>query len=139
MVLLPLLLIAVNLSAKVKYFIIEEDTEHYHLTTYDLSTKSLYGIDRKISLYNLILKNRTWTNDHKEHLSEKKDNSNLILFSVLPDLKSNVDWIEVSLDTIQGQMVIYSHLKKLFHENTVSFMNEKNKHVTNILIVINQS
>jgi hypothetical protein len=125
-----MLLWSSSAMANTKYFIIEEDTEDYHLTTYDLSTKSLYGIDRKVSLYNLILKNRTWTNDHTEYLSEKKDNSSLILFSVLPDLKSNIDWIEVSLDTIQGKMVIYSDLKKLFHENTVSFMNGKNKETT---------
>ncbi|UZJ63994.1 hypothetical protein OKW96_16500 [Sphingobacterium sp. KU25419] len=116
--------------ANTKYFIIEEDTEDYHLTTYDLSTKSLYGIDRKVSLYNLILKNRTWTNDHTEYLSEKKDNSSLILFSVLPDLNSNIDWVEVSLDTIKGQIVLYSQLKTLFYENTVSFMNGKNKETT---------
>lgn len=116
--------------ATTKYFIIEEDTEDYHLMTYDLSTKSLYGIDRKVSLFNLILKNKIWTNDRKEHFSEKKDNSNLILFSVLPDLKSNIDWIEISLDTIQGQMVTSSHLMELFLKNTVSFMNEKNREVT---------
>lgn len=118
------------IKANTKYYMLEEETEQYQLFKYDLSTKALYGIDRKITLFNLILKERRWANDVGEYYSVKVDNPNLILFSSLPDLNGNSDWIEVSLDTIKNDLVTTDQLIHVFNENIISMSNEKNKSVT---------
>ncbi|EFK56032.1 hypothetical protein ACFU8T_04665 [Sphingobacterium spiritivorum] len=121
--LLGLFLIICNsyLFGQVKYFIIEPENEDqkYDLHTYKLATKTLYGIDNSVELYNIVYIN----NIYDKHEDSEK---NLILFSVLPNLEGGSDnWKEISLDTIQSKLLPIGKLKNLFQRNTMSIFSEK--------------
>lgn len=105
---------------KTKYFLIDENEKSYSLTTFDLSTKSLYGVDRKITLYNLMLNDYRRVNNQDYQYVKFKEPP-LILFSVLPDLEGHEDWKEINLDSIKDKMIDVSYLKHLFSANTLDF------------------
>ncbi|WP_293947040.1 MULTISPECIES: hypothetical protein [unclassified Sphingobacterium] len=105
-------------NEKSRYFLLDENSEAYTLTKFDLSTKSLYGIDKKVTLYNIMLNDlrRSGTNDFYYKSSEKLS---LILFSVLPDLNGGPDWKEISLDSIEKKIIKAGYLRHLLSANTM--------------------
>ena len=120
---LGLFLIICNsyLFGQVKYFIIEpkKENQNYDLHTYKVSTKTLYGIDNSVELYNIVYIN----NIYDKYEDPEK---NLILFSVLPNLEGSSDnWKEISLDSIQSKLLSIGKLKNLFQRNTMSIFSEK--------------
>ncbi|MDM1295907.1 hypothetical protein HX021_16575 [Sphingobacterium sp. N143] len=104
-------------NEKLRYFLLDETSEAYVFTKFDLSTKSLYGVDRKITLYNLMLNGYRRVNNQDYQYVKFKEPP-LILFSVLPDLDGNEDWKEINLDSIKDKMIDLRYLRHLFSANT---------------------
>lgn len=122
-VLLPLLLITVNFSAQVKYFIIPEQTGGYTLNHYKLSTEQLYGVKKNVELFYMTFPGlETIKRTQKQYADINFD---VVLLSVLPDLSGNSDWIEIDIDSIKNNMITHSDLKKLFLQNTFSYFDQK--------------
>ena len=119
--LLLLLLITVDLSAQLKYFIIPDQTDDYTLNHYKLSTSGLYGVNETIELFNVTF------NIHPGDTSKagSKKEENLALFSVLPDLKGKETWKEVSLDTLQTSILSFGKIRQLFDKSSMSNFVEK--------------
>ena len=121
--LLPLLLITVDLSAQVKYFIIPDQTEDYTLNHYKLSTEQLYGVNKNVELFCMTFPGlETIKNTQKQYADI---NLNIVLFSVLPDLLGSSDWMEIALDSVKNNLIKDADLHTLFSLNTFSEFDQK--------------
>lgn len=121
--LLPLLLITVNLSAQVKYFIIPDQTDDYSLDHYELSTEKLYGVKKNVELFCMTFPGLETIKNMKKQYADI--NLDIVLFSVLPDLSGNSDWIEINMDSIKSNIITHSNLKRLLSLNTFSEYDQK--------------
>jgi hypothetical protein len=116
--LLPLLLITVNSSAQVKYFIIPDQAEDYTINHYKLSTEKLYGVKKNVELFSLTFPgSETIKRNLKQYVDMDLD---IVLFSVLPDLSDKSDWIEIKMDSIKSNIITHSNLIRLLSLNTFS-------------------
>ncbi|WAC41203.1 hypothetical protein [Pedobacter sp. SL55] len=85
--------LSANSNLSQKYFILDENSNSYQFHTIKLSNKG-----KQIELYNLLY-----------------DQSNLILFSVLP-VKGDMMWSEIEVSKIKGQIIDFPVLKQIFSE-----------------------
>lgn len=82
------------------FFLIDDlEKEYEEKSRYTLNTKELYGMDKKIELYNFLI-----------------DDKVVILFSVLPVLWKGEDWVKVDYNELKDKIVpkedIYRFLSK---------------------------
>lgn len=82
---------------KIKYFIVDSKSPDYKINLVELNAKKLYGIDKNIELYNVLI-----------------DKNLLVLFSVLP-VKEKDLWSEISLDQLNN-VVGAEDLKKILDQ-----------------------
>lgn len=82
---------------KTKYFIVDSKSPDYKINLVELNAKKLYGIDKNIELYNVLI-----------------DKNILVLFSVLP-VKEKDSWSEISLDKLNN-VVGAEGLKKILDQ-----------------------
>ncbi len=99
-----LLIFSINLSFAQQYFVLEKNTDEYQTKNYELNTKNLYGIDKKIYLYNLLF---------EDLMHKSSPEKTLVLFSVLPSAENNNDWEEIGLDSIQNKIISVGTLRRL--------------------------
>jgi len=120
-----------NVSSKpeTRYFLIEDNPRTYRLSTFDLSTRSLYGIDRKITLFNIMFDD-FGVASNSESGKIKTEKAPIFLFSVLPDLENNSDWKEISLDSVKDKMIHLDYLNSLFIANTMGVPEQIQRDVT---------
>lgn len=82
-----LLLVSIYGNTQTRVFIIDLDTPHvrndFSYTHFKMATSPLYGVDGSIELFNLFP-------------SSIRHNSELILFSILPDLSGKDDWADLN-------------------------------------------
>ncbi len=90
-----------ELKAAQKYFMMDEKSPQYQLTSVQLKNNS----DQPIALYNLMY-----------------EKSNLILFSLLPQNGKEL-WQEIDFEKIKNQLVDFSQLKSLFSEGYQIYLN----------------
>ncbi|MDE5439242.1 hypothetical protein KRE40_15890 [Elizabethkingia meningoseptica] len=82
-----------------KYFLIDDLAEGYDLKSYTLNTKELYGIDKKIEIFNLLTKG-----------------NGIILVSALPNLWENKNWIKIDYNLLKNKVLTKSETNDLFSE-----------------------
>lgn len=99
-----ILIFSINLSFGQKYFVLENNTDKFQMKNYELNTSDLYGINKKISIYNILLNDIT---------KDSNTPKTLALFSVLPTIDNNENWIEISLDSIEGKLISPGKLRQL--------------------------
>lgn len=99
-----LLIFSINLSFAQQYFVLEKNTDEYQTKNYELNSKNLYGIDKKIYLYNLLF---------EDLMHKSSPEKTLVLFSVLPSAENNNDWEEIGLDSIQNKIISVGTLRQL--------------------------
>jgi|GEM_PF-1665915 len=90
-----------------KYVVIDLDNSQnadFKLTHVELNTKKLYGVDKKIELFNLLTKN-----------------GNLILFSVLPGKISDNIWKEIDPASLKDKIMDWNQLKAFRIEATRAY------------------
>lgn len=107
--LLVLLIIGILSNIQAKVFVIEEDTAYrnrYDVKRYHLNTNSIYNFSFDIELYNIIPK-------ISEKLKLNNQGTEIILFSILPDVKTGELWEEVSLETITKERMGFRELNDL--------------------------
>jgi len=113
--LVPLLVISFNLSAKSKYILLPDQPQRCILDSYKLSTDNLYGIKKSVELFSLTFIDGIDIDRNK--LDQHKD-LNLILIAVLPDLVGDSDWKEIHLDSVKNDTIPHQYLKRLLRYNT---------------------
>ena len=78
--------------------------EYSKINIYTLNAKELYGVNKKIEVYNIL------------------SNDDLLLISALPDLVTNNDWIKVDIQKIKNKILtkqdIHKFLLSRYHNNT---------------------
>ncbi|MDX8571862.1 hypothetical protein OZ666_09230 [Elizabethkingia sp. HX QKY] len=80
----------------------------YTITQYTLNTKELYGINKKIGVNNIIVR-------------DKEGNDwGILLISTLPDITGNRDWIKVSYDSIKDKIVTSPKVKNISFKNSTN-------------------
>ncbi|WP_422800900.1 hypothetical protein [Sphingobacterium sp. Mn56C] len=67
-----LLLFLINYSFSQEYFLLEDKTDMYYIKSYELDAKALYGINKKINIYNILL---------TDLIDKSNPNKTLVLFS----------------------------------------------------------
>ncbi|MFD2599488.1 hypothetical protein ACFSQ3_11040 [Sphingobacterium corticis] len=82
-------------EAQEKYFVLDDEHSSYDIKSYTLDTKDLYALNSKVEIFNIFPKYKTNTRDNRE----------IILFSVLPEVTSmklweKIDLAEIVVDTI---------------------------------------
>lgn len=121
-----------------KYFISESASNDFELSEFTLNTQSLYKINKKVTLFNLIRKEDTLIGEERK-LNGQLD-YNIILFSVLPNLSGKEDWEKIDIDTIQSSIITFDNLEKLHTKNTLSYFNnvvkETTKYFNNYKIIV---
>jgi len=99
-----LLLFLINYSFSQEYFLLEDKTDKYYIKSYELDAKALYGINKKINIYNILL---------TDLIDKSNPNKTLVLFSVLPNIDSDNNWKSIDLDTIESKILSLSKLRQL--------------------------
>ena len=93
-----------------KLFFINDFAKNKNLkiSKYILNTKELYGIEKKIEINNVIIKNY------------KGEDSGILLITALPDLKGQNDWVKVRYDLIKDKIVKDPTVKDVSFKNSTS-------------------
>ncbi|MCL1680836.1 hypothetical protein M2T92_17495 [Elizabethkingia miricola] len=104
-----------------KLFFIEDFSkiQNYKTSSYTMNTKELYGIDKKIEINNVLIKNY------------KGEDWGILLITALPDLKGNNDWVKVRYDLIKDKIIKNPTIKD------VSFKNSLDAHEENVMKTLN--
>ncbi|HFK5505599.1 hypothetical protein [Elizabethkingia anophelis] len=104
-----------------KLFFIEDFSkiQNYKTSSYTLNAKELYGIDEKIEINNVLIKNY------------KGEDWGILLITALPDLKGNNDWVKVRYDLIKDKIIKNPTIKD------VSFKNSLDAHEENVMKTLN--
>ncbi len=103
-----LLLISAQPVFSQKYFLLETNTDKYRTKTYELSTMDLYGIDKKVHIFNILL---------EDLLNKSNPEKTLILFSALPGTGNDNGWQEVDLENIKDSVTSIGKLRKLSEQS----------------------
>jgi len=103
----------IAVKAQTKYFIVRSNDKSYDVKSYTLKTNALYQIDKEIELFNLLTKSPI-VNGTPMKMFQK----DLILFSVLPDLKTDTNWEMIDLDSIKSDTLHFSKLSQLLMKST---------------------
>lgn len=162
-VIIVFLLFFINSSAlgQKKYIIIDSIDSDYQKTHYTLRTKPLYHVDKKVELFNIMFSegglspslkrkyaqtpppSEELRNNENKYRDSIFSDRNLILFAALPNLDGKSDWIEVSLDTIQHQMIQMRHLISLYRWATSSAYEiqhqQKSKYLNEYQIIVKRA
>lgn len=84
---------------------------NFSVTHYTLSTKELYGINKKIEIYNVPM----WKGEF------------LLLLSVLPSFTENDNWSKINYDSFKGKIVALSQIrnytKSIYNSHSIDFEN----------------
>lgn len=108
------LLFSVTAMAQTKYFLFEpHSSDKYNYYHNVLKTDSLYGVKEQVEVFNFLYTSSMFP-------KAGNDEQNLVLFSVLPDLAGDENWQEISVDSMQNNIVSFSDLKKLLEEHTMT-------------------
>ncbi|WP_407480607.1 hypothetical protein [Elizabethkingia meningoseptica] len=104
-----------------KLFFIEDFSkiQNYKVSRYTLNTKELYGIDKKIEINNVLIKNY------------KGEDWGILLISALPDLRGNNNWTKVRYDLIKDKIIRNPKVKD------ISFKSSNDEHEENIMKTLN--
>ncbi|MCT3703821.1 hypothetical protein HZQ89_15550 [Elizabethkingia anophelis] len=78
-----------------KFILVENIPKSYEVKKYILNTNELYGVDKKIEVYNIF----TNTNS-------------IILISTLPSLKGSNNWEKIDINKIKNKILTESEIKK---------------------------
>lgn len=99
-----LFLFVINFSFAQEYFLLKENTGKYQVKSYELNTIDLYGMNKSINIYNILI---------EDLLNKSNPSKTLVLFSVLPDAYNNEDWEIITLDSIQNKIISIGKLRQL--------------------------
>ncbi|MCL1665667.1 hypothetical protein M2T78_15480 [Elizabethkingia ursingii] len=93
-----------------KLFFIEDfaKSKNHRVSKYTLNTKELYGIDKKIEINNVLIKNY------------KGEDWGILLITALPDLKGQNDWVKVKYDSIKDKIVTSPKVKNISFKNSTN-------------------
>lgn len=103
-----LLLISTQLVFSQKYFLLETNTDKYRTKAYELSTMDLYGIDKKVDVFNILL---------EDLLNKSNPEKTLVLFSALPGTGNDNGWQEVDLENIKDSITSIGKLRELSEQS----------------------
>lgn len=103
-----LLLISTQLVFSQKYFLLETNTDKYRTKNYELSTMDLYGIDKKVDVFNILL---------EDLLNKSNPEKTLVLFSALPGIGNDNGWREVDLENLKDSITSIGKLRKLSEQS----------------------
>lgn len=99
-----ILFFSINLCFAQKYFVLENNTDNYQNKNYELNTLDLYGINKKVYLYNILLEDK---------FNKSNTEKTLVLFAVLPNSTNDEDWELINLDSINNKIISTSELRQL--------------------------
>lgn len=124
-----------DVVAQHSYFVIRENSPQYSIHQYDLYTDDLYGINKTVHLFNLFPNPPRIRGDIPATFEQ-----DLILFSVLPSLASDSNWIEsdwelIKRDTLSYHDLIRLKMKALFQRFDICY-DEKTKYLNDYRLVI---
>ncbi|WP_313261985.1 hypothetical protein [Sphingobacterium sp.] len=106
-------------NSQVKYFLVDSNDNKYNINHFTIRTDSLYDISKEIELFNIF------PTISKKRFDGQQQDKDLILFSVLPDFKSNSNWEQIDLDSIKVGMINFSELKRILMKSTFQIFNGK--------------
>lgn len=98
------LIYSINLSFAQKYFVLENSSDKYQTKNYELNAVDIYGINKKINIYNVLL---------EDLINKSNAEKTLVLFSVLPTVDNSENWDEVNLDSIKDKIISTGKLRQL--------------------------
>ncbi|WP_164126221.1 hypothetical protein [Sphingobacterium luzhongxinii] len=103
-----LLLISAQLVFSQKYFLLETNTDKYRTKTYELSTMDLYGIDKKVDVFNILL---------EDLINRSNPEKTLVLFSALPGAGNDNGWNEINLESVKDSIISIGKLWRLSEQS----------------------
>ncbi|MCL8000570.1 hypothetical protein M8994_20480, partial [Brucella sp. 21LCYQ03] len=118
---------------RLKYFVLDEEHSSYNIKSYTLDTEDLYAFNSQVEIFNIFPKYKTNTRDDRE----------IILFSVLPDVTSLKLWNKVDLSEIVVDTISFKDLLALkqlsLYELYSGTYNEHNKFFNKYKVVVKRN